>query len=340
MHAAHHLHSFPNPIPEILGSNWVDDPVAACKHFCVNDSLIMSVVYKEDSILIVTRNNFGKFTWSVTPLQSDCSYKTAELQPFDIKCNKMEEINYGFKRNKVEPPTVPEKKVNVGRVFLSQFGFLDADVFRKGSFSIFSDNQNLLRDIKALDKKPCRELVKVALIYVAKDQEYESSILANQNPSISYRKFVSSLGWTVKVFSVITKVDLESHLGYMGGLDRNLTTGKYSIYYCDSFCEIMFHDVTLIPSDHNDPKNIKKKRHIGNDHIHIVWNENNKPYKPNTISGDFGNVVIVINPLKSGLFAIDVYRDQKVTFSFRFIRYLSLAHSNPMSLYQIVHWLP
>ncbi|KAF8935660.1 Ral GTPase-activating protein subunit alpha-1 [Haplosporangium bisporale] len=39
------------------------------------------------------------------------------------------------------------------------------------------------------------------------------------------------------------------------------------------------------------------KRHIGNDHVHIVWSEHSRPYDRNTIGGDFGNVLIVLSPV-------------------------------------------
>ncbi|KAJ1860280.1 hypothetical protein LPJ57_006729, partial [Coemansia sp. RSA 486] len=55
------------------------------------------------------------------------------------------------------------------------------------------------------------------------------------------------------------------------------------------------------------------KRHIGNDHVHIVWNESHHNYRPETISGDFGNVQIQIRPLETGEYGIVVYSDEQIS---------------------------
>ncbi|KAJ2375700.1 hypothetical protein IW150_002398, partial [Coemansia sp. RSA 2607] len=54
------------------------------------------------------------------------------------------------------------------------------------------------------------------------------------------------------------------------------------------------------------------KRHIGNDHVHIIWNESHHNYRPETISGDFGNVQIQIRPLEIGKYGISIYCDDQV----------------------------
>lgn len=60
-----------------------------------------------------------------------------------------------------------------------------------------------------------------------------------------------------------------------------------------------------------DHKQLKKKRHVGNDHVHIVWNESGTKYQTDTIGGDFGNVQIIITPLescgKSSLFSVTTF---------------------------------
>lgn len=73
---------------------------------------------------------------------------------------------------------------------------------------------------------------------------------------------------------------------------------------------MIYHEATKMPTDPTDPKQIKKKRHIGNDQVHIIWNEHNREYKRHTIGGDFGNAQIVITPMINGLYAIDIIRDR------------------------------
>lgn len=45
--------------------------------------------------------------------------------------------------------------------------------------------------------------------------------------------------------------------------------------------------------------------------MHIVWNEHSRSYRPSTIGGDFGNAQIIITPLQNGMFAVDVYKEEK-----------------------------
>lgn len=118
----------------------------------------------------------------------------------------------------------------------------------------------LIRDMKLLDKRISRESLKVAILYVADGQESESAILSNQSGSLAYRSFVNSLGW---------EIDLRSHLGYAGGLERSnmpesLTgvehEGSFSkaTYYCTLTLEMIFHDATRMPNDPLDIKQVKK----------------------------------------------------------------------------------
>ena len=57
--------------------------------------------------------------------------------------------------------------------------------------------------------------------------------------SLDYDNFVSNLSWTI---------DLATHPGYLGGLERNSTNGSTSVYYCTSI-ELTFHDVTKMQND-------------------------------------------------------------------------------------------
>jgi Rap/ran-GAP len=68
----------------------------------------------------------------------------------------------------------------------------------------------------------------------------------------------------------------------------------------------------MMPLDPNDPKQIKKKRHIGNDDVHIIWNEHCRDYQMNTISGDFGSAKIVVTPLNNGMVLVNVYQHARV----------------------------
>lgn len=50
----------------------------------------------------------------------------------------------------------------------------------------------------------------------------------------------------------IPQVDLATHCGFMGGLQRNGSTGLTAPYYATSTVEAIFHVSTRMPSDSDD----------------------------------------------------------------------------------------
>ncbi|KAJ3145195.1 Ral GTPase-activating protein subunit alpha-1 [Geranomyces variabilis] len=183
------------------------------------------------------------------------------------------------------------------------YAHVDFDSLKHGNLQLLAETPSLYRDLKVLDRKHGRETVKLAVIYVGPGQEDEQSIFHNAQGSPEYRDFVASLGW---------EVDLATHPGFLGGLEKSRANGNTATYYCTSTFEMLFHDVTKMPVDPQDEKQLKKKRHIGNDQVHIVWNEHHRSYRRGTIGGDFGNAQLIVTPLPDGLYSITVLRDLKV----------------------------
>ncbi|KAJ1965780.1 hypothetical protein GGI12_000525 [Dipsacomyces acuminosporus] len=182
-------------------------------------------------------------------------------------------------------------------------------------------SESLYRDISALDSIYAKDTVKVALFYVGVGQRTETEILSNTigDTSRSYRSFVDSLGW---------QIDLATFPGFTGKLSKDQSDGKTCTYFADTSVELVFHEASSMPLDPKDPRQMTKvmavcllrppnwqilnKRHIGNDHVHIVWNESGRDYRPETISGDFGNVQIQIRPLAAGQYGIGIYCDEHI----------------------------
>ncbi|KAL3074845.1 hypothetical protein niasHS_014290 [Heterodera schachtii] len=138
---------------------------------------------------------------------------------------------------------------------------------------------NFHREIRHLDLAQCREVHKVAVIYVAKDQQDKQSILSNNTGSEAFNNFVDGLGWTVQIGS--------PHFnGYTGGLPN----GQIVPYFCSANTELIFHVSTLLNGD-----NTQRLKHLGNDEVHVVWSENNsKPYRRDLIATRFCDVLIVL----------------------------------------------
>uniref|UniRef100_A0AAQ5XCF6 Rap-GAP domain-containing protein n=1 Tax=Amphiprion ocellaris TaxID=80972 RepID=A0AAQ5XCF6_AMPOC len=175
---------------------------------------------------------------------------------------------------------------------------------KRSNFHLLRKNEKLLRELKNLDSRQCRETHKIAVFYVAEGQEDKHSILMNTAGSQAYEDFVSGLGW---------EVDLTTHCGFMGGLQRNRSTGQTTPYYATSTTEVIYHVSTRMPHD-QDHNLTKKLRHLGNDEVHIVWSEHSRDYRRGIIPTEFGDVLIIIYPMKNHMYSIHILKKPEVPF--------------------------
>ncbi|MGH0151555.1 UNVERIFIED_CONTAM: hypothetical protein FKN15_023252 [Acipenser sinensis] len=162
----------------------------------------------------------------------------------------------------------------------------------------------LLNDLGMNSWDRSRETHKIAVFYIGDGQEDKCSILSNTGGTQAYEDFVSGLGW---------EVDLSTHCGFMGGLQRNGSTGQTAPYYATSTVEVIFHVSTRMPSDPDDSLT-RKLRHLGNDEVHIVWSEHTRDYRRGIIPTDFGDVLIIIYPMKNHMFFIQIMKKPQVPF--------------------------
>ncbi|XP_013877827.1 ral GTPase-activating protein subunit alpha-1 isoform X5 [Austrofundulus limnaeus] len=175
---------------------------------------------------------------------------------------------------------------------------------KRSNFHLLRKNEKLLRELKNLDSRQCRETHKIAVFYVAEGQEDKHSILTNTAGSQAYEDFVSGLGW---------EVDLTTHCGFMGGLQRNRSTGQTTPYYATSTTEVIYHVSTRMPHD-QDQNLTKKLRHLGNDEVHIIWSEHSRDYRRGIIPTEFGDVLIIIYPIKNHMYSIQILKKPEVLF--------------------------
>ncbi|XP_072896081.1 ral GTPase-activating protein subunit alpha-1 isoform X7 [Hemitrygon akajei] len=199
-------------------------------------------------------------------------------------------------------PQEPQSVFYYCRMLLNILGMNSWD--KRTTFHLLKKNEKLLRELKNLDSRQCRETHKIAVFYVAEGQEDKHSILTNTGGSQSYEDFVAGLGW---------EVNLTNHCGFMGGLQKNKSTGLSTPYFATSTVEVMFHVSTRMPSDTDDSLT-KKLRHLGNDEVHIVWSEHTRDYRRGIIPTEFGDVLIVIYPMKNYMFSIHVMKKPEVPF--------------------------
>ncbi|WFD34141.1 Tuberous sclerosis 2-like protein [Malassezia cuniculi] len=145
------------------------------------------------------------------------------------------------------------------------------------------------RLLRGIDLTPVYDFHKIGVLYVGYGQDKETDILANNHGSNAYMKFLAGLGDLVPLRG---QEDV-----YTGGLDRqNDEHGKYAYVWTDSNLQVVYHTATMMPRRDSDPNCASKKALIGNDWVHIVFNESNNPYRFGTIASQFNFCNIVISP--------------------------------------------
>uniref|UniRef100_A0A672TTY8 Ral GTPase activating protein catalytic subunit alpha 2 n=1 Tax=Strigops habroptila TaxID=2489341 RepID=A0A672TTY8_STRHB len=243
---------------------------------------------------------FGMSCEQERALTEALTRQSAQEEQYIFKCSS--DLSMRVACQEEPRPAEPQASFYFCRLLLNDLGMNSWD--RRKSFHLLKKNSKLLRELKNLDSRQCRETHKIAVFYIAEGQEDKCSILSNARGSQAYEDFVAGLGW---------EVDLSTHGGFMGGLQRNGSTGQTAPYYATSTVEIIFHVSTRMPSDSDDSLT-KKLRHLGNDEVHIVWSEHTRNYRRGIIPTDFGDVLIVIYPMKNHMFFIEIMKKPEVPF--------------------------
>ncbi|XP_057662198.1 rap1 GTPase-activating protein 1 isoform X2 [Diorhabda carinulata] len=127
---------------------------------------------------------------------------------------------------------------------------------------------------------------KFGVLFQQFGQTDEEELFCNNVTTPAFDDFLSLLG---------QRIQLKDHKGYRGGLDiQNGHTGDTAVYEVFKEREIMFHVSTLLPFTENDPQQLQRKRHIGNDIVAIVFQEENTPFTPDMIASHFLHTFIVV----------------------------------------------
>lgn len=197
------------------------------------------------------------------------------------------------------PPGRVETPFQYCRLLFAHLGLAGWE--RRSRTHLLQRSEKLMRELRNVDLQKCRETHKMAVIYVAAGQEDKTSILRNTTGSSMYEMFVSALGW---------EIDLETHNGFLGGLPRQ-GCGATAPYYATPFLEVVYHVATRMPSDSSEAM-LLKTRHLGNDEVHIVWSEHYRDYRRDILPTEFCDVLIVVYPLRNGLFRVTVNRKPEV----------------------------
>lgn len=223
-----------------------------------------------------------------------------------IISNISEEVNTAYNNYKMNNSKDLIKKVRPSKKIATFSSVVSSIGFQTNKMKFISKNDANMLKVKKIQKSVPKSYHKIAIVYASQNIKNQNEVLSTEWKNVSplFKEFLQGIGWNV---------DLRTHYFYDGGLDTvKYSNGKSSIFYTDNLYEIMFHVSPLIPTDPNDSQQIYKKRHIGNDHIHIIWCEDDRDYDISLITSQFNQVHIVIYPLQTGLFRVDVFNKNDV----------------------------
>ncbi|XP_023188896.1 rap1 GTPase-activating protein 1-like isoform X5 [Xiphophorus maculatus] len=142
------------------------------------------------------------------------------------------------------------------------------------------------RLIVTFDEHVISNNFKFGVIYQRFGQTSEEELFGNSEESPAFVEFLEFLG---------EKIELHNFKGFRGGLDvTHGQTGTESVYCNYRNKEVMFHVSTKLPYTEGDTQQLQRKRHIGNDIVAIVFQEENTPFVPDMIASNFLHAYVVV----------------------------------------------
>ncbi|XP_029993686.1 rap1 GTPase-activating protein 1-like isoform X9 [Sphaeramia orbicularis] len=166
------------------------------------------------------------------------------------------------------------------------------------------------RLIVTFDEHVISNNFKFGIIYQKYGQTSEEELFGNSVESPAFVEFLEFVG---------EKIELHNFKGFRGGLDvTHGQTGTESVYCNYRNKEVMFHVSTKLPYTEGDTQQLQRKRHIGNDIVAIVFQEENTPFVPDMIASNFLHAYIVVqvmNPCSDNvLYKVSVTARDDVPF--------------------------
>ncbi|XP_038162248.1 signal-induced proliferation-associated 1-like protein 3 [Cyprinodon tularosa] len=160
-----------------------------------------------------------------------------------------------------------------------------------------------------LDEQGLSQKHKVGVLLCRAGQSTEEEMYNNEEASPAFSAFLDLLG---------EQVLLKGFSKYAAQLDTKTdSTGTHSLYTTYQGYEVMFHVSTMLPYMPNNPQQLLRKRHIGNDIVTIIFQEPGAlPFTPQNIRSHFQHVFVIVrvhNPCsESTYYSVAVTRMEDV----------------------------
>ncbi|XP_012254157.2 GTPase-activating Rap/Ran-GAP domain-like protein 3 isoform X2 [Athalia rosae] len=202
---------------------------------------------------------------------------------------------------KISLPYLASKPMTVKQI-LSNFPGMDK--LDKGPREIFSPD--IQKDLLLLEEQEGSVNFKFGVVYAKEGQTTDDEMLSNEKGSPEFHRFLEILG---------ERIRLKGWDKYRGGLDvKGDMTGKESVYTVYAGHEVMFHVSTMLPHSKDNPQQLERKRHIGNDIVNVIYTDDPSvldSFNPNCIKSQFTHVFAIVSSDSSG-WKVAVYCDESV----------------------------
>ncbi|XP_049322475.1 rap1 GTPase-activating protein 2b isoform X1 [Astyanax mexicanus] len=140
--------------------------------------------------------------------------------------------------------------------------------------------------IVSYDEHEVNNTFKFGVTYQKFGQTSEEELFGNSEETPAFTEFLQVLG---------DCVELQDFKGFRGGLDVcHGQTGSQSVYTVFREQELMFHVSTKLPYTEGDTQQLQRKRHIGNDIVAAVFQEEATPFVPDMIASNFLHAYILV----------------------------------------------
>uniref|UniRef100_A0A8C8LW64 Signal-induced proliferation-associated 1-like protein 3 n=1 Tax=Oncorhynchus tshawytscha TaxID=74940 RepID=A0A8C8LW64_ONCTS len=138
-----------------------------------------------------------------------------------------------------------------------------------------------------LDEQGLSQKHKVGVLLCRAGQSTEEEMYNNEEATPAFSAFMDLLG---------EQVCLRGFTNYAAQLDTKTdSTGTHSLYTTYQGYEVMFHVSTMLPYMPNNPQQLLRKRHIGNDIVTLIFQEPGAlPFTPQNVRSHFQHVFVIV----------------------------------------------
>jgi hypothetical protein len=247
-------------------------------------------------LLPVTTSGVNALVEAATDAEVQQFTAPPQKQPADQRlsklCSLLEELSMGED---------PQSRSELGFSDDLLNSVLGVDSGGEGVIILRAEEEGFERALDVLDDVPFVATHKIALLYIAPGMEDETQILSTVNCSSAFMDFARALG---KLYPLL---DCPF---YTGGLDTSTSArdGTISLFSVDAVRHVVFHVPSFMPNLEQDPERQRKKSHIGNDYVTIVFTESESAFRMDTLKGQFNLVTIVLRKLSRTYVRIEILK--------------------------------